>query len=232
MAKKRLILFDIDGTLCDSTQLDDESYFEAFEEVFDLDIRKKDWSELKHVTDWGLTEELVYEAFQRYPNQEEYHALENTFLKKLQHQIVSKKIQLTEIPGAVRFFNHLKAQPHTAVGLATGGWESSARLKLDEIGVVYEKLPFGHSNLHKSREAIMQHTLEEAMEMYDVNFEQTIYIGDGVWDYYACKNLDMPFMGIDYHGTKRLSALGTKTVIKDFTDLDLVLKKLELIFTQ
>ena len=52
----------------------------------------------------------------------------------------------------------------------------------------------------------------------------TVYVGDGVWDARACRNVGIPFVGI---GTgiraTRLSAEGAVCVFPDFSDTDLFL---------
>ena len=44
-------IFDIDGTLTNTTKVDDKCFIQAFENVFGIDISNQDWSELKHVTE-------------------------------------------------------------------------------------------------------------------------------------------------------------------------------------
>ncbi|NER85007.1 MAG: hypothetical protein F6K42_36970 [Leptolyngbya sp. SIO1D8] len=56
-------IFDIDGTLKDTTFIDDKCFIEAFDSIFGIDINNQNWSELKHVTDWGITEEIVFKKW-------------------------------------------------------------------------------------------------------------------------------------------------------------------------
>ena len=53
------IIFDIDGTLSNTTKVDDKCFIKAFKIVFGIDISNQNWSELTNVTDWGITEEII-----------------------------------------------------------------------------------------------------------------------------------------------------------------------------
>ncbi|NNF32714.1 MAG: HAD family hydrolase, partial [Saprospiraceae bacterium] len=46
----KTIIFDIDGTLTDTKEVDDKCFIQAFHNVFDMDIRSQNWSAFKNVT--------------------------------------------------------------------------------------------------------------------------------------------------------------------------------------
>lgn len=48
-----LVMFDIDGTLLDSTEFDGRIYAEVIHEVLGI-VVDRDWSTYPHVTDGGL----------------------------------------------------------------------------------------------------------------------------------------------------------------------------------
>lgn len=212
----KLILFDIDGTLTDTKQVEDKCFFRAFELVFGLDIRQQQWADLKNVTDWGITEELIQKAFKRNPTQAEYDQMRNTFVKELEKERARDSEQFQEVKGAKVFFDFLKNQADYHLGIATGSWEASARLKLNTIGIALHQIAFSNSDYHKSREAITRHTMEQLKNKIDVPTEQIIYFGDGVWDFKTCQNLGIRFIGIDIEGDGKLEALGATAVFRDY----------------
>ncbi len=79
------------------------------------------------------------------------------------------------------------------------------------------------------REKIMLISLNRARRRYNVqNFDSITYVGDGVWDVVASKNLGFNFIGIAANTEKqKLLDSGAKFVISDFEDFDRFLKILK-----
>lgn len=100
----KYIIFDIDGTLTDTTQVDDKCYMSAFETTFGVNIENTDWGSMKNVTDWGIAEEIVKIKFNRDIKNEELRLLKETFVKALQKELALDKSQFVEIAGAAFFF--------------------------------------------------------------------------------------------------------------------------------
>ena len=86
----KFIIFDIDGTLTDTMAVEDKCFFKAFELTFGLDITDQKWADFQHVTDWGITEEILDRNFNRKPSAIEYNSLIDTFLHLLKRRKVGK----------------------------------------------------------------------------------------------------------------------------------------------
>ena len=71
----------------------------------------------------------------------------------------------------------------------------------------------------------MRLSRQRAAGRYGEPFASTVYVGDGVWDARACRNVGIPFIGIG-SGSRatRLSAEGAVCVFPDFCETDLFLK--------
>ena len=57
----RLVIFDIDGTLTQTTKADEECFVRSLAEVCGFGEVDTDWSHYKHATDSGILQE-IYEA--------------------------------------------------------------------------------------------------------------------------------------------------------------------------
>lgn len=213
-----LIVFDIDGTLTNTTQVDDECFIAAFQKVFGLDIKGFPWDTLKNVTDWGITEEIIQNRLNRLPTDIEYQQMLDEFVGLLNQTWQTQPAQFAEVPGANAFFQTIKTTPKFGLGIATGSWEASALVKLKGIGIQAKGIPFSNASFHKSREAITRHAIRQAKEQYQTEFENIIYFGDGAWDYSTCQNLGIQFVGIDVKRNDKLKKLGAKNVFHDFGD--------------
>jgi hypothetical protein len=71
--------------------------------------------------------------------------------------------------------------PHVRVGIATGGWEQTAKLKLAHVGIDVGRLGFASSSDALARTDIMELAAQRAMR--GSAYTRATYFGDGVWAY-------------------------------------------------
>jgi beta-phosphoglucomutase-like phosphatase (HAD superfamily) len=223
-----IIIFDIDGTLTDTTKVDDKCFMKAFKNVFGIDISNQNWAELNNVTDWGITEELFLKHKNRMPNYTEYDRMISEFMSQLKSELIRNKDQFKEIKGATNFFEFLTKKQNVKIGIATGGWEKSALLKLKTIGIEATKFVFSNSNHFKKREDILSDVIHRIKLKEKNKIDKVIYFGDGTWDYLTCEKLGIEFVGIDYSKNNKLKKLGVKTIFNDFSNVDLIYENLEI----
>jgi len=222
----KLVIFDIDGTLTDTKAVDDKCFISAFQTTFGLDIRDQIWADLKNVTDWGITEEIIQQRLNRAPTTVEYAEMHKNHTANLALEKQKDNRQFSPVIGANQFLNVLLKQSNIRVGIATGAWEKSALLKLESIEINPLDYPFSNSDYHKSRENITLDTIAKAKEKYNYEFEDIVYFGDGAWDYKTCKNLGIPFIGIDIKKDEKLKTMGAKNVFSNFEDVPAIFEVL------
>lgn len=220
-------IFDIDGTLTDTTKVDDKCYVNAFENVFGIDISNQDWSELKNVTDLGITEEIIYKNWNRKPTKAECNKLELNFVRLLKNELENDKIQFREVNGATKFIERLNQKNDIIIGFATGGWKTSATLKLNAIGIEPTEFPFSNSSRFKEREKILSDTINQIIQGTHKPIERIVYFGDGTWDFLTCQKLGIDFIGIDYESNGKLKKIGAKTLFRDFDQFELINRHIE-----
>jgi phosphoglycolate phosphatase-like HAD superfamily hydrolase len=216
-----LIMFDLDGTLVDSTNIDSECYLQALVDVFgfDLDRIDRNWSNYPHVTDAGILQTLCQTELGRDPTRAELSYYQQRFLDLL--IIAVKKQPLQPIFGAKEILDRLNAEPNYAIALATGAWEQTAQFKLQQAGLDNIILPRACSDDAYARVEIMKCAYQRSIEFYQQSqFETVTYVGDGIWDGVASKHLDYHFVGI---GTGKrvadLFATGAKYVFPHYQNL-------------
>jgi len=180
-------MFDIDGTLIESSDFDSECFTEAVKEVTGLEI-DTDWARYKHVTDTGILNEFFNENSIENTN-EVTISIKCAFLAKIQTRI--DKAPIREINGASKFIAKLKELDGIVISFATGGWLESAVLKLESAGIDISGIPIASSNDHYSRIEIMKIAEQRAIKESRLSFT---YFGDGSWDLKACKELGVNFV--------------------------------------
>jgi phosphoglycolate phosphatase-like HAD superfamily hydrolase len=219
----KYIIFDIDGTLTDTTSVDDDCFIGAFMEIYGIDLSDQDWAIFKNVTDWGITEEILTTHRDNIPNMEEIKALIPRLAERLIEERSADPNRFLPIPGADAFFESMKLSNNCLVGIATGAWEKSAVIKLEGAGFEFHNIPFSNSDHHKSREGIIQHVIQQLDAISGLKKRDIIYFGDGVWDYKTCKNLGIRFVGIDAHRNGKLKSIGASVVFQDYFQIDAIM---------
>jgi len=223
----KFIIFDIDGTLANTKKVEDRCFMKAFEQTFKINIWNQKWEDLKNVTDWGITEEILQRELGRKPYKAEFEAIISNFIANLQEEKSIDKSQFNEVKGARDFFNELRGIENFKLGIATGSWERSAKMKLDAIGIDLKGVCFSNSDYHKSREAITQHVITQLKAKSQKPPKEIVYFGDGEWDFKTCNNLGIKFIGIDIEGDGKLNKFGAKTIFRDYLNKEQILKELE-----
>lgn len=210
-----LIIFDIDGTLTNTKKVDDKCFKSAFKETFGIDIENQNWEHLVNVTDWGITEEIFLRERNRLPTSNENKTLTTNFINKLNAEFARDPTQFDAVRGANQFLKRLK-QLGYSFSIATGGWLSSAMMKVNASGLDVQGIPFGSSNDFKTRENIIQHAIRLSEKTFGQQFNEIVYFGDGAWDYTISRKLGLRFIGLDVHQDGKLRKLGAEHVFEDY----------------
>jgi phosphoglycolate phosphatase-like HAD superfamily hydrolase len=225
-------IFDIDGTLTRTTEVDDASLVCAFERVFDASLPPLDWGTFFHSTDEGLCLEVCQRCLGRDPTREEIASAKDTFVAELRRRISQDPTVCRPVPGANEVLERLRDEGWR-VGLASGAWPESARLKLASAGVRAHHLPatFSHAledGTPALRERIVGDTIRSLLGCeFPPHGPETriVYIGDGAWDARAARALGIGFLGVRHdRREERLRGEGVRTIIHDFLDLNRVLQ--------
>ena len=101
---------------------------------------------------------------------------------------------MREIAGAKRLVERLLELPNVRVGVATGGWEPTALLKLAHVGIDVGRLGFASSSDARARTDIMRLAAQRAMQ--GRAFARATYFGDGAWDRRASAALGYDFIAV------------------------------------
>ena len=183
------IIFDLDGTLIDSYDLDEQLYTKAvLSEAPGVKFRDS-LHDYRYSTDSGILTEILKEF--NLPVDRYYESVRRRF-----GQLVKDHLQTgnhcTPIPGAVSLLRDLSEHPGLQIGIATGGWGHSARMKLDAAGLSELNIPMASSDDAHSRTDIMGIC---AVKM-GTSIRRFVYVGDAEWDLRAARELKWDFVGV------------------------------------
>jgi phosphoglycolate phosphatase-like HAD superfamily hydrolase len=219
-----LVIFDIDGTLTQTMKVDEECFVHSLAEVCGFRDVDTDWSRYKHATDSGIFHEIHGARTGRPPSPVEISQFRQHFVGLLAR--VSSDAPFAAVAGAPQLLSRLADSAEHRVALATGAWRDSARVKMASAGLCYDDYPAASSDDAFDRESIMKLSMQRAAKRYG-RCSSTVYVGDGVWDARACRNVGVPFIGVGRDSRAlRLSEEGAVCVLPGLNDADLFLRSL------
>lgn len=227
-ASPRLAIFDVDGTLTQTSEVDDECFRRAVREEWGVESMSTDWSEYPHSTDFAIAAEIHRRRFGREATSDVLDAVRARFAALVREEADRRPQRFQPVAGARELLPRLVSAGWRAA-IATGGWTPSARCKLDRAGIPPESLPAAFACDARPREAIIRIAAHRACLEYRVErFERVVYVGDGIWDARACRSMGIPFVGIaEGERALRLRREGATIVLGDYRDAVAVLEALE-----
>jgi phosphoglycolate phosphatase-like HAD superfamily hydrolase len=226
--KMKLVMFDVDGTLARTFQVDAKHYGAALARLVPVQNFSMDWSVYPHVTDSSILHHHFMTSHGRAPQSAEVASFQEFFTRSLADAFASAPDHFQAVPGAGKLLQHLRESTEYAVAIASGGWRQSALFKLRAAGLPIEGLPAAFADDGHAREDIMRTACRRAAEHYGcANFDAIVYVGDGLHDVRASQNLSYGFIGVaGTERAERLRAAGARHIVADFTDTDAFLRLL------
>jgi phosphoglycolate phosphatase-like HAD superfamily hydrolase len=213
-----LIMFDIDGTLVNSSGFDEVCYLKAAQNVLDVDI-SSNWEEYSFATDAGILDEAIKRYNVLGDKSHIQQKFKQVFVRLISEYIATNPESVLEIKGAARFIKYLLNLENVKVAIATGGWEETAKLKLKAANVNVNGCAFASSSDHYNRTEIMK--MAESRTSNNVLFESKTYFGDATWDKEASNFLNYRFILVG-------NRIKHEIQIEDFQDKEGILSILNL----
>jgi phosphoglycolate phosphatase-like HAD superfamily hydrolase len=213
----QLVIFDIDGTLTRTNDFDAECFLTVMARYVDLDDDAPDWDSFEYVTDEGIARELLARDGSHLDADATLTRVREEFTAELKRACGESTVQT--VPGAVEPVAQLTASRNHCVAIATGSWLPSARLKLTEAGFQFDSLPLATSSDSYRRDEILATAYQRAAKSSGFDFDNVVYVGDGLWDLRAARRLRYGFVGVGCGAhAERLHAAGAKIVVPNFAD--------------
>ena len=216
----RLVIFDIDGTLTQTMKADEECFVRSLAEVCDFSDVDSDWSRYKHTTDFGHFPRDSQDSHRTASHhQTRLHGFASTSLLCLHG--LHPKLLLRQSQERLCCFHAWLIARSIALHLLPGRGLTRLVSRWQVLVCATTIIRRRRATMRLIDESIIRLSMRRAAERYG-GLGSTVYVGDGVWDARACRNVGIPFVGI---GTgiraTRLSAEGAVCVFPDFSDTDL-----------
>lgn len=204
-----IIIFDVDGTLIGGEEQDWPCFNNAIKEETGVFPDEGFWQSIEEFTGRAIIRAIAKGAGIEHSSDLETR-IRKQYLKNLRQACPYKGEVFLPKPGVEEILDLLKSNPVFDVAIATGEFNEVCRFKLASAGIDITGIPLAASSDTELRKDIISLAAEKAG--YDVS--DAIYVGDGLWDMRACKQLDIPFIGTG----KRLQQLreaGAENLVND-----------------
>lgn len=224
-----LVVFDLDGTLVRSVELDDTCFVRAFADVLGIEGICADWTRYEHSTDSGLAREIVRRHLGRDPSPEEVELVRQRCCQLLCKGRARHPGAIRAAEGAAALLAQLNGDTPWRAAIASGSWPETARIKLQAAGLCVDGLPCAFADSAEDRSEILRVAMALAAQRYARRgFQKVVYVGDGPWDVAAARRLQIAFVGMaGRQGAERLTSAGAVTVLDSFSPPAKVLAALD-----
>jgi HAD superfamily hydrolase (TIGR01549 family) len=219
----KLIIFDIDGTLCRSEIADDRCFLNAFRNTLGIEVNNSNWDSYKHATDLKIVGQIL-EDFKRKSDTESINQIIDAYTEELRILLDNDLNCFTVIPGAKELLKYLSENDGYEIGIATGGFIEPAKYKLMKLDFNIERFETRSSDNFGTKAEMISDIIETFKTNNNIKHEKVFYVGDREYDFKTAKELNINFIGIDFDNNGRLKDLGAEIIFKDFEPIEKFLK--------
>jgi phosphoglycolate phosphatase-like HAD superfamily hydrolase len=221
--EKKLILFDIDGTLLTSGGAGERALRRGFHARFGIedDLSK---TEIAGRTDSGIARQMLA-AHGLSETPENLTAFFDGYLHFLKEELAASPGRL--LPGILPLLEALKPRSDVVLGLLTGNLARGAEIKLTHYGV-WHYFEFGaYADDHHDRNQLGHFARRRAREKHGIEFppERIFVLGDTPHDITCARAIDAKAVAIatGKFTVAELGALGPDFLFADLGDVSAVL---------
>ncbi|MCC7343794.1 MAG: HAD family hydrolase [Deltaproteobacteria bacterium] len=219
---RKLIVFDIDGTLLMTGGAGKEAFDRVFQEHYGVEGAWRDIHPDGR-TDPSLIVELFEKNLGRRPSPEEMERIAASYARAMEECLPrSRRFRL--LPGVVELLDFLSERRIGLLGLATGNFESTAHQKLRHGGL-HRYFQFGgYGSDHGRRLELTRTAIERGRTLlggYLPN-DEIILVGDTLHDIDCGRRLGLTTVAVATGSTPRatLEAARPDFVLDNFTPLE------------
>ncbi len=226
MTRKRLLLFDIDGTLVNtggagvvSLRKMVERHFGAADDLRDIEVAGK--------TDRAIIRDIL-RKYNTEPTEKNITPFSEVYIEGLQHEL--PRCQGRVLPGIAELLERLHAHPETVLALLTGNLREGARLKLEHYGLwhFFEFGAFADDHHDRNELGAFAHRRARERHGHDFDAADVDVVGDTGHDIACGKAFGARTIAVatGSWSRERLEVCAPDFLFEDLADVDHVIATL------
>lgn len=216
---KKLLLWDIDGTLVDVDGAGRRAFIAALRECFGIVEASLQSVEFEGRTDTHIIKQLL-EFNGLSINEENHRALESGYVRNINRELSLGRPRV--LPGVKEILHGVEQRSDLYQGLLTGNTPAGAHTKMEFLGISSYFTFGGYGDEHCERHAIGIDALQRATEFSGHNFDpECVYvIGDTPHDIACGQALDVRTIAVATGNTsaEELNKLQPTALFNDFSN--------------
>jgi phosphoglycolate phosphatase len=226
---KKLVLFDIDGTILHSGGAGRRAIIAALSS----DIGSSDaWGRVRFdgKTDPQILRELFHAAgHSSAPSEEQLQALGEKYVALLEQELTDPANQTTLYPGVLPLLDRVSATDRTVMGLLTGNFARGAALKLRSAGIEPERFKvgaYGSDSAHRAELPPIAAQRAEPLFGRVPTGHEVVILGDTPSDVTCGECIGARAIGVatGAYSTDELRQAGAYAVFSDLSETESVLE--------
>ena len=210
-----LAIFDIDGTICDTQDVEGRCFAQASEEILGVSLETLDWTLYDEPTSSAIAQSVLANNPHPIAKERRFRDRFVTLLAEAQPKFPG---DFSPIRGAHEFIAKMSTHPEITVAFATGGFDAEAAFKLKCCGLDLSEYPHATSSDTPRRRDIIPLAAQRA----GFDLSSAVYFADAPWDVEAAARLSLPMIGIGRR-IGELGKMGVKNRFRDFSQSDAIL---------
>ncbi|HET9310863.1 MAG TPA: HAD family hydrolase [Actinomycetota bacterium] len=219
MTDRKVVLFDVDGTLIDTGGAGGRSWSHAFRQAFGIDGDIRKFSEVG-MTDPVVARQTFEGTLGREPTTDEVIRLMMRYVLRLPEEVASSS-GYRVMPGVHQLLQRLVAAD-TLLGLVTGNIEGAAHIKISRAGLQRFFLFGGYGSDSAERSDLTRAAIAraEALSGHDIDPSQVLVVGDTPRDVEAAHGAGAIAVGVatGEYSVDQLRDGGAEHVLRSFAD--------------
>ena len=219
MTDRKVVLFDVDGTLIDTGGAGGRSWSHAFRQAFGIDGDIRKFSEVG-MTDPVVARQTFAGTLGREPTTDEVIRLMMRYVLRLPEEVASSS-GYRVMPGVHELLQRLVAAD-TLLGLVTGNIEGAAHIKISRAGLQRFFLFGGYGSDSAERSDLTRAAIAraEALSGHDIDPSQVLVVGDTPRDVEAAHGAGAIAVGVatGEYSVDELRDGGAEHVLRSFAD--------------
>ena len=223
MAKKKLLLFDIDGTLLVYRGAASRVLNATIQQYSGLPANLKEY-DTHGKTDLWILEEVFARTLDRLPNATELQSLRSIFITEMKIAVAEHTV-CEVFTGVRQLLDTLSAIEQYIIGIETGNFEETALFKLELAGLAQHFKVGGFGCDHQQRSLIIESALYKANQLYPderIQRSNIVVIGDTPYDMKAARTVGARALGVTTGAYEELDLLraGAHKVVSNLENID------------
>lgn len=203
-----LVICDVDGTLIGGQRLDWACFGGAIQSILGFMPTKEFFAAWPEITAQAIVEAAIRHVG-RAGETGLAEQIQTESLRRLRAARAADPAAFPARAGVREVLAVLAGRPGTIVAVATGDWWSTISCKLDAAGLDLSLWPLATSSDASRRTEIIALAAQRAGQPLSA----AIYVGDGLWDLRACRELGIPFIGTGAKAAA-LQAAGAEHIVE------------------